>query len=139
VGIHAATTTGTEWQWFTDLIGGVFAFHPPFQEFNVKVIDPSHPSTAVLKPKFRVKDELYIFKNLNPSIRVLAVSEFAGITSWGKNSAPDYFGNVMPSVWCNEFDGGRVWYTALGHDISCYSDPEYISHIVGGLKWTAAK
>lgn len=52
---------------------------------------------------------------------------------------PDTFGTVFPSVWCNEFDGGRQWVTALGHKKEDYSDPLFISHIVGGLQWALAK
>ena len=36
-------------------------------------------------------------------------------------------------------DGGRQWITLLGHKKEDYSDPLFISHIVGGLKWVLTK
>ena len=44
----------------------------------------------------------------------------------------------IPAIWCNEFEGGRVWYSALGHNASCYAEPDYRAHVLGGLKWAAA-
>jgi len=52
---------------------------------------------------------------------------------------PNTFGTLFPSVWCNEFDGGRQWFTALGHKKEDYNNPLFIHHIVGGLRWVLAK
>lgn len=138
VGIHAAICTNNKWHWFTQMIGGYFAFHPPLQEFTLRVIDGAHPSTAGMPVRRQVTDELYINIALNPSARVLAVSEFGGV-NWGKNTAPDTFDGCYPAIWCNEFEGGRVWYSILGHDEANYSDPRFVAHIVGGLEWVMAK
>ena len=43
--------------------------------------------------------------------------------------------HTFPSVWCHEFDGGRQWYTALGHSAAKYSDPVFMQHILGGIEW----
>lgn len=55
------------------------------------------------------------------------------------NIKPDVFGNRYPSVWCQEFDGGRSFYTALGHNKNDYSNPAYLAHIIEGLKWVTNK
>lgn len=137
VGLHAATCTGNKWDWFTQMIGGYFAFHPAKQEFTLRVIDSGHPSTVILPASQQVIDELYIFKAMNPSLRVLAVSEFTGV-NWGKYTAPDTFDGVYPAIWCNEFEGGRIWYSMLGHDDTDYAKPEYMAHVRGGLEWVLA-
>jgi type 1 glutamine amidotransferase len=85
-----------------------------------------------------VSDELYLMKEFNPSVRVLMVSDFSSPDFKSSKPMPTTFGMVYPSVWCNDFDGGRQWYTALGHNKSDYSDPLFIQHILGGLKWVVA-
>jgi type 1 glutamine amidotransferase len=136
VGLHIACGTERHWTWFKNMIGGTFDFHPPFQEFTVHVIDPEHPSTAAIPRHWTVRDELYFLREMNPSIRILMVSDFSGIKY--DKPLPSTFGKVFPSVWCNTFDGGRQWYTALGHDKSDFQNPVYLQHILGGLKWAAS-
>lgn len=136
VGIHSACGTERNWPWFKQMLGATFAFHPPFQEFNVVVVDKEHPSASRIPFIWPVKDELYFMKEINPSIRILMVSDFSGVKS--DKALPDTYGTVFPSVWCNTFDGGRQWYTALGHDKGDYQKPAYLQHILGGLQWVAA-
>jgi type 1 glutamine amidotransferase len=45
------------------------------------------------------------------------------------------FGDYFPLAWYHEFEGGRVFYTAIGHDIAHYSDPLYVKHLTGGILW----
>ena len=47
---------------------------------------------------------------------------------------PATFGDVFPSVWYQEFDGGRQWYTSLGHRTEDYAGPELRRHILGGIR-----
>lgn len=136
VGLHAATCTGNKWDWFTKMIGGCFDYHPARQQITVEVTDAAHPSTNVLPKPYRSEDELYIFKSMNPSIRVLAVHPYEGV-DWGKRVQPQIFAEGFPAVWCNEFEGARIWYTSLGHNIADYSQPDYVAHVLEGVKWVA--
>ena len=40
-----------------------------------------------------------------------------------------------PMAWYHDFDGGRAWYTELGHTEESYSDSNYLKHILGGIKY----
>ena len=43
-----------------------------------------------------------------------------------------------PIVWCHTFEGGRSWYTGLGHASSAFTDePLFIQHLLGGIEWAA--
>ena len=137
VGIHIACGTERNWVWFKQMLGGTFLFHPVFQEFNVRVLDKEHPSCKNIPDPWVVKDELYFLKEMNPTIRVLMVSDFSKMTD--KRPMPETFGKVFPCVWCNTYDGGRQWYTALGHDKRNYENPLYMRHILGGLQWVTAQ
>ena len=113
-GLHAATCTDDDWTWFTRMIGGRFDFHPPLQHLTMKVVDRTHPSASMLPDTLTTEDELYCFKRLDPQARVLAVWETAGV-DWGSGPKPEVMSPSLPAVWCSEFDGGRIWYTAAGH------------------------
>jgi type 1 glutamine amidotransferase len=39
-----------------------------------------------------------------------------------------------PIAWCHAFDGGRSWYTAMGHPAESYADPSFLSHLEGGIE-----
>jgi len=135
MGVHIACGTERDWDWFKQMLGGTFDFHPPLQEFPVWVVDASHPSVSDLPSPWMIKEELYVMKEMNPTIRVLMVADFSSPGFRTSDPMPDTFGNVFPCVWYNTFDGGRQWFTALGHEKGCYSDPVFVSHILGGLRW----
>lgn len=141
MGIHSASGTERNWKWFKLMLGATFLRHPPFQSFTIHVLDKKHPAVKNLSLQWETNDECYFFKEINPSIKVLLVSDISGIKEADstKNIKPDAFGNRYPSCWCQEFDGGRIWYTALGHSKEDYSNPTYLAHILEGLKWMTDK
>ncbi len=40
-----------------------------------------------------------------------------------------------PMAWYHDFDGGRSWYTELGHTEESFTDPAYLSHIMAGIRY----
>ena len=135
VGIHSVTGTERQWAWFKRLVGGTFVRHARHQRFKEIIIDTRHPSTAALPKIWECDDECYYIKEINPDLHVLAVHDLSSVNDKDK---PEIFGGTFPSVWCHEFDGGRQWYTALGHDAKTYSDPVFRGHILGGIQWVVA-
>ncbi len=61
-------------------------------------------------------------------LHVLIIIDENSYTS-GKN------GEFHPMSWYHAFDGGRAFYTALGHDNKSYEDPLYLKHILGGIQY----
>ena len=135
MGVHIACGTEREWEWFKQMLGGTFDFHPPYQEFPVWVVDSLYPYPSGIPSPWIIKDELFVTKELNPTIRILMVSDFSSPDFIISDPMPNTFGKLFPCVWCNTFDGGRQWFTALGHDKSCYTDTVFVRHILDGLKW----
>ena len=40
--------------------------------------------------------------------------------------------------WCQVFEGGRSWYTGMGHASSAYTgEPLFVQHLLGGIEWAA--
>ena len=42
-----------------------------------------------------------------------------------------------PISWCHEYDGGRAFYTALGHKGVYWKEPLLLSHVLGGIQMAA--
>jgi type 1 glutamine amidotransferase len=137
MGIHSASGSERQWPWFAAMLGGRFVRHPKLQPFTIKVIDKSHPSTKFLGDTWAWEDECYFTNNLNPDIRVLLAADLTTITDEKKVEYPGTtFGDYFPLAWYHEFEGGRQFYTSLGHKAEYYKDETFLKHLLGGLKWT---
>jgi type 1 glutamine amidotransferase len=136
VGIHSACGSEREWPWFWAMLGGKFLRHPPLQPFDIKVIERNHPSTSFLPDIWKWEDECYYINNLNPDIHVLLAVDLTTIEDENRNEYPgSTFGDLFPLAWYHQFDGGREWYTALGHKPEHYSDSLFRQHLQGGIRW----
>jgi type 1 glutamine amidotransferase len=130
VGIHSATDTEYEWPWYGQLVGAYFQNHPAIQQATVDVVDQQHPSTVDLPLLWVRTDEWYNFQtNPRGSVHVLAVLDE---TTYSGGTMGDH-----PISWCQEFDNGRSWYTAMGHTQQTYSEPLYQRHLLGGILYAA--
>jgi type 1 glutamine amidotransferase len=134
VGIHSATGSERNWPWFWKLIGGSFAWHAPLQKFTVQIVDTNHPATSFFRAKrWDWEDEFYTMKDQPKDLRVLLAGNIKPLKGVGEKAAglPD----TIPLAWCHEFEGGRSFYTSLGHKKEYYSDPTYLKHLAGGIRW----
>ena len=131
VGIHAASDTEMEWNWFTEMIGATFKDHPKVQPATVHVNKrTNHPAVAELKETEVFKDEWYNFKKpVGKHVSVLATVDEKSYK--GKRMGTNYH----PISWSHIYDGGRVFYTVLGHTIAVYDDDRFYKHIEGGILW----
>lgn len=140
MGIHSACASERDWPWFWAMVGGTFVRHPVLQEFDIKVIDSDHPSTRHLEDVWVWEDECYLLNHLNPDIKVVLAADLTTIEDEKLDEFPrDIFGDYFPLAWYHTFDGGRQFYTALGHKIEYYSDRNFINHLEGGLLWLLEK
>lgn len=128
VGIHAAADAEYDWHWYGRLVGGYFVSHPAQQEAVLHVVDRTHISTKHLPAEWKRKDEWYNYKELNKDVHVLITIDETSYKG-GINGANH------PMAWYHNYDGGRAWYTELGHTDESYSAPLYLKHILGGILW----
>jgi type 1 glutamine amidotransferase len=133
--IHSASGTERTWDWFAAMLGARFLRHPPIQKFKVRILDRGHPSLAHLPDPWERDDECYYLVKMNVNMRVLAVNDLGSVDD--PKGKPETFGDVFPSVWYQEFDGGRQWYTSWGHRKEDYTTPEFRQHILGGIQSVA--
>jgi uncharacterized protein len=136
VGIHSATGAERNWKWYIQMIGGTFLKHPPYQKYSLKIIDKANECMKGMPETWIKEDECYYFKSISLDLKVLMVVDLSTLNDPEK---PDWFGDIFPSVWCHEFQGGRVWYTALGHNPDDYKDPVYLTHLKNGINYAIGK
>ena len=136
VGIHSACGLMRDWPWFASMLGGRFKRHPALQPFTVKVKDTRDAATAHLPESFPWTDEFYFLDQMPDHLHVLLAGDLTTLVDKDKAAYADKrFGNELPLAWRQEFDGGREWYTALGHRPECYSDPKLTNLLLGGILW----
>ena len=130
-GIHAATDTEKSWPWYVDLVGAVFKNHPKTQKATIKVVNKNHPATESLEERWTRTDEWYNFTEpVKKHCIVLAELD----TDSYKGSEMDGY---HPISWYHNFQGGRAFYTGLGHTDESYLEKEFLEHIKGGILWAA--
>jgi cytochrome c len=131
VGIHSASDTEYQWTWYGGLVGAYFANHPEIQRATVRIEDPSHPSTKGLPAAWERTDEWYNFRS-NPRGVAHILATLDETTYSGGKMGADH-----PIAWCQVFDGGRSWYTAMGHTKESYAEPLFRLHLLGGIETAA--
>lgn len=127
-GVHAATDTEYDWNWYGRLVGAYFSSHPEQQEAVINVVDAANAATKHLPKQWRRKDEWYNFKKISPDVHVLLAIDESSYKG-GTNGANH------PMAWYHEFDGGRSFYTELGHTEESYADPLYLQHLLAGIQY----
>ena len=132
LGVHAAADTEYDWPWYGELVGGYFKNHPKQQEASMDVLIKDHPSTAHLPNPWTHFDEWYNYKNINPNLNVLINLDESSYQG-GEN------GDNHPIAWYHEFDGGRAFYTGLGHTDAAFKDETFKKHLLGGIYYCLNK
>lgn len=129
--IHAAADSHYHWPWYGRLIGGRFDRHPPgTPKGRVTLASSSHTANRRLPSEIERVDESYYFDDLDPGSTFLATLDPASI---GEKDI-----NPNPVAWTREVDGGRLFYTAMGHTSESYSEPFFLSHLENRLDWILA-
>lgn len=126
--IHAAADAERYWPWYGRMIGAYFDSHPPVQQGSFRKTAYDHPATSFLPDTFSRKDEFYNFQQVSPDIKVLVTLDEHSYE--GGN-----MGDQHPAVWCQEFEGGRSFYTSWGHLKENWGEPFFLRQVWEGLHW----
>ncbi|MCU0335282.1 MAG: ThuA domain-containing protein [Chitinophagaceae bacterium] len=132
-GIHGAADTEYQWPWYNQLAGAYFKDHPKPQNASYINLDSTHPATRHWPAVFNRFEEIYNFKDLQKDkLRFLLAVDESSYEGGG-------MGTFHPMAWCHEFEGGKAFYTALGHHPETYADPAFKQHLMGALQWLLGK
>ena len=118
VAIHAALDAEPDWLWYHQLLGAEFGGHPRIQ------------SARLVPGTWERTDEWYNYRAQPTVDRVLlSVDE--------RSYRGGRMGKTHPVTWTHTFEGGRVWYTAMGHTTCSYAEPAFLAHLLQGIRWAA--
>lgn len=134
VGIHCATDTLKENEDFYTLLGGTFESHPWTANDSVVLrgLDRDHPVSRAIGGRRALKEEIYQFKNFDPStVRVLV--------SLDTQATPKKVGGNVPIVWVKQVGEGRVVYTSLGHRADVWKSGWYQEHLREAIRFAAGE
>jgi len=125
VGLHAASNTFPGEPSFARMLGAQFKAHPFVGRGRVLLTDRTHPATRGMPRSFVIDDEFYVFEH-SPRARAHVLARRATKADW-------------PLVWWRREGHGRVFYSALGHPDSAWSDATYLRLVEGGLRWAVGR
>jgi type 1 glutamine amidotransferase len=142
-GIHSASDTEYDWAWYGGLVGAYFRDHPgsvnpQFQVATMIVEDRRTAATQRLGRTWTREEEWYNFRtNPRDSVHVLLSVDESTYDPRGYSVPGGSPGmGDHPISWCQPYDGGRAFYTALGHKGVYWEEP-LLSHVLGGIEMAA--
>ncbi|MFD4033369.1 ThuA domain-containing protein [Streptomyces sp. NPDC058637] len=132
VGLHAAAGAGSDWDWYAGLTGAVLDRSTPVRTGRIHVLDHAHPSTSGLPDLWERAEEWYDRRaDPAPDAHILArIKARDGLTGLDE-------GRDRPWSWCQNYDGGRSWFTAGGHATRSFREEGFLDHLLGGIEWAA--
>ena len=145
-GIHSASDTEYDWSWYGGLVGAYFRDHPgvagvnqQFQQATINVEDRKSAATKRLPAQWTREEEWYNFRtNPREDVHVLMSVDESTYDPRGYSvpgGSPPM--GDHPIAWCHNYDGGRAFYTALGHKGVYWKEPLLLSHVLGGIQMAA--
>ncbi len=135
VGIHSASDTEYDWAFYGGLVGAYFREHPDIQQATLDVEAPSDPTMNGVPSPWTRTDEWYAFQsNPRPNVDVLMTLDES---SYDPGTAT--MGGDHPITWSHEYEGGRAFYTALGHTKESYSDPIFVGILTRAIQWAGRR
>jgi len=135
VGIHAASDTEYDWPFYGGLVGAYFREHPAIQAATLEVEDAAHATMMGVPSPWMRTDEWYSFKsNPRPNVHVLMTLDEGSYSPGSSAMGADH-----PITWLHEYEGGRAFYTALGHTAESYTDPSFMRMLTQAISWAAER
>lgn len=105
---------------------------PQPAESVVNITDRNHPANAGL-PLNLTRTDKWVNWAPNP---VGTVHTVAQVEERHYDPGPGANGPFHPISWCRDYDGGRSFYTGMGHTEGSYGERAFRTHLLGALKWT---
>lgn len=130
VGVHAAADTGYDWPWYGALVGAYFQDHPPGLQHSR--VQPERDGAPTAAP-WPVHDEFYNYDH-NPRGQVQVIATLDERLYEGGRMGTDH-----PIAWHHAYDGGRAWYTGLGHTEAIFAQPEFLAQLRDGLAYASGR
>ena len=149
IGIHAAGDGSHKWRWYRDeIIGAEYSHHPLHPQIQISSMHIECDTTTIincnsLSKSWNRPGEWYIFES-NPRAtgqKVLYTMDESKITTDGSllflaKEKTFGMGDDHPIVWYKENGAGRTLYSAIGHTVESWQEPEHLNMLEQAIIWT---
>ncbi len=139
IGAHAALDAFYDWEGYKEMVGGgLFESHPWTQSVRILNEEQDNPATAHFGDSFSIRDEIYVLdENPRWNSRVLLSLDMSSVEPNGDPHGN--YRNDHPMSWIREYNGGRVFYTKLGHFPDVWTTPDFLQHLLQGMRMAAGR
>jgi type 1 glutamine amidotransferase len=165
VALHHAIAGWPAWPEYAELLGGRFLYRPgelrgrlrPASGYRhdvdheVAVLDPAHPVVASLPPRFRLRDELYLFEVFDDLVQPLLASGHTFTDANFYSAALAVQGQMFSNAgwthapgsnlvgWTKRARNAPLVYLQPGDGPTTYEDPNYRRLIENAIRWVAGQ
>ena len=139
VGLHSADSTEENWPFYVKNVGAQFLGHVPgMQAATVRVV-PAHATHPVLAgiTDFPHTDEWYFFQTRPETFQGMDMLLTLDEDTLPSDYPAMYKQGYHPIAWAHELYGGRMFYTAMGHNPDSFSDPTVLEIVGRAIEWAA--
>jgi type 1 glutamine amidotransferase len=147
VAVHAAAVHHSVWKWYSDLVGCDFVADSNRMLAKL-LVDPAsahHPAVQPFESEFWINEEWLCFDHPvtgQPGVNVLLrldESTFEPVRQKFQEMNVKPMGQDHPAAWTREVEGGRFFYTAIGHDARALNTDFGRKHLRAALRWAAGE
>jgi type 1 glutamine amidotransferase len=139
-GIHNVFGTEYNWPYYEGLVGNANYYdHGANQSGHVYLTGSPDPSTQGLPPDWITTDEFYNMQPYPTNVKFLIRLDETTLAQ--RHGTHPGHGDFSPRAWCQNYDGGHVMVTSIGHDNRFYQDgsgfpgqQEFKKFVVQGIK-----
>ncbi len=121
VGINAILEKDNKWLWFQNMIAGQVESVAPKSELSI--ITNAAIGKTELPPLWKITDNPLIYKELPVKCKPVLMDIMGKTWSW-------YYTTE---------EGGKMFYTALGGDVSAFQNTDFINHVWAGIEEVSPK
>ena len=138
---HAGLDAAYGWDDYREMVGGgLFEAHPWTKHLRVVNETPSHPAVSQMGDNYWIREEFYILdRSPRATSRVFLSLDNAslGAPNMGRLPAPE--NSDHPVSWFRTYGDGRVFATILGHFRDTWQRPEFVQHLLTGIRMAAGR
>jgi PKD repeat protein/glucose/arabinose dehydrogenase len=139
--IGSAIETEPDWQFFTNALGTRASGAPTAaQQATIKVADRGHAAGGKALPEYwQHTDRWYSFTS-----NVRGKQHVIGTLAGGAMEVNPANGVKQPPaehpiIWCQDYQGGRAFYTGVGATAESFASEDLRKHLAGAVTWAAGK
>jgi type 1 glutamine amidotransferase len=147
VALHAAAVHHQTWDWWAALVGCDFNSDSVRMRARL-TFDPgarNHPAVQGQASDLWFEEEWLCYDRSvsgQPGVTVLMrvdESSYEPVREKFHGAGGKPMGRDHPAAWCRQIEGGRFFYSALGHDTRSLNTDFGRRHVLGGLRWAAGE